>query len=289
MEKTRTFRSNFDTIQAYQDTSPGSVAWKLRLLELVAIACHNIAGHLYQMDDGVHKHAEWDAWCAKKRARLTESSSMRDRRECYRPTLFYIDAYMNAERFPNGLADVVGYWAELRIFGGVVLFDRGESEEECNGIYIHRPGNSIAPPTERQFNDLVNYLLSPNVPAMSSRCPLPIKISMENKWRWHPYTGMADYHIFKYRHEIPQIRPRDHCVITPDFWPQAGLDQILDEEFYKTLNGEPSDEALVAAKKEQLRSTITPTSFFWPEHEKEVAKMQPDKKKQGRPPYFFDP
>lgn len=39
---------------------------------------------------------------------------------------------MNSERFHNGLADVVGYWAELRIFGGVVLFDRGETEDQVS-------------------------------------------------------------------------------------------------------------------------------------------------------------
>lgn len=40
------------TLEAYQDTLPGSIAWKLRLLELVASACHDIAVHLYQMDAG---------------------------------------------------------------------------------------------------------------------------------------------------------------------------------------------------------------------------------------------
>lgn len=39
--------------------SPGSVAFKLRLLELVVIACHDIAVLLYKLDNGPHKHAEW--------------------------------------------------------------------------------------------------------------------------------------------------------------------------------------------------------------------------------------
>ncbi|KAL2283296.1 hypothetical protein FJTKL_09930 [Diaporthe vaccinii] len=52
LEKTRSFRSQFDILslevppkilQAYQDTKLGTIAWKLRLLELAVIACHDIA------------------------------------------------------------------------------------------------------------------------------------------------------------------------------------------------------------------------------------------------------
>lgn len=38
------------TLQAYQDAKCHSVAWKLRLIELVAVACHNIAVFLSRMD-----------------------------------------------------------------------------------------------------------------------------------------------------------------------------------------------------------------------------------------------
>lgn len=94
------------------------------------IACHDIAVHLYQMDDGVHKHAEWSDWRAEKLARVPEDAHGRERAKCGPPTPFFTGLYMNSERFPNGLADVVGYWAEARIFGGVVLFDRGKNEKE---------------------------------------------------------------------------------------------------------------------------------------------------------------
>ncbi|KAH8768345.1 hypothetical protein F5883DRAFT_554419, partial [Diaporthe sp. PMI_573] len=199
---------NLQTIQAYQDTTPGSVAYKLRLLELVVIACHDIAVYLYQLDDGAHKHAEWENWHTEK----LDSLAKEDPGECQThrfqfgpPTPFFRSGYRYYTRYPNGLADVVGYWVEHHIFGGVVLFDRGASEEECNGIYIHNPEatSTLAPPTENQFNDLVAFLLSPTSDTDPSRCPLPIRITRENKWRWHAYDGMVDYHIFKFRHEIP--------------------------------------------------------------------------------------
>ena len=46
---------------------------------------------------------------------------------------FYVDfhdSYMRFENYPFGLLDVVGYWAETKLFGGVLLFDRGDSGSE---------------------------------------------------------------------------------------------------------------------------------------------------------------
>ena len=40
---------------------------------------------------------------------------------------------MAQSQYPDGLADVVGYWAEDRIFGGVVLFDRSQTWRHCDG------------------------------------------------------------------------------------------------------------------------------------------------------------
>ncbi len=36
---------------------------------------------------------------------------------------FYHTKYKIFEKYPFGLLDVVGYWAEAEIFGGVVLFE----------------------------------------------------------------------------------------------------------------------------------------------------------------------
>jgi hypothetical protein len=41
---------------------------------------------------------------------------------------------MEHAQYPEGIADMVGYWAKDRILGGVVLFDRGESGNEVSGI-----------------------------------------------------------------------------------------------------------------------------------------------------------
>jgi hypothetical protein len=42
------------------------------------------------------------------------------------PTLFRHRFYRDYDQYPEGIADGIGYWAEARILGGVVLFDRRE-------------------------------------------------------------------------------------------------------------------------------------------------------------------
>jgi hypothetical protein len=42
--------------------------------------------------------------------------------------VFLHAAYDAFDQYPRGVADMVGYWAESRLFGGVVIFDRGEDE-----------------------------------------------------------------------------------------------------------------------------------------------------------------
>ena len=45
-------------------------------------------------------------------------------------THIYVDFhpdYVQYKNYPRGLLDVVGYWAETQLFGGVLLFDRSDS------------------------------------------------------------------------------------------------------------------------------------------------------------------
>lgn len=53
---------------------------------------------------------------------------------------FYVDFYHTGyrvfEHYPFGLLNVVGYWAETELFGGVVLFERVESGSEVHSILL---------------------------------------------------------------------------------------------------------------------------------------------------------
>lgn len=45
-------------------------------------------------------------------------------------TPFSLWRYDDPEQYPDGNADIAAYWVEDQIFGGIVLFGRGESGTE---------------------------------------------------------------------------------------------------------------------------------------------------------------
>ncbi len=115
-------------MQAYQNAEIGSLQFKIRLIELVARSIHQIAVFLFQREPKLHAgdihsvvswkaEEEWYMVNGKRRVYFTPAEP--------RPTLFFHVDYMDYEQYPDGLADMAGYWAEDRIFGGVLVFDRG--------------------------------------------------------------------------------------------------------------------------------------------------------------------
>jgi hypothetical protein len=93
----------------------------MRLLEVLAVACHDTAGLVYTNTlPGLRREGQ----SPEQRLAALEG----------RPTDFMHEAYRNLQQYPNGVADVVGYWAEYHLFGGVVLFDRGESGTDVSSV-----------------------------------------------------------------------------------------------------------------------------------------------------------
>jgi len=95
---------------------------------MLADACHQIASYLYSLNDGVHKHSLYYAWRDSN-----EPATSDPQVTVYRgPTVFYHPSYQAFDQYPNGISDVVGYWAETKILGGVMIFDRGQSGTEVS-------------------------------------------------------------------------------------------------------------------------------------------------------------
>lgn len=114
-------------LSAFQRSHLGTREFELRLIELLAVACHQIAVYLYILDEGNHKHRLYEEWRETPDAREFPGQYVV-------PTPFYHSSYIFDQQYPNGVADIVGYWAETKIFGGVVLFDRRESGTEVSSI-----------------------------------------------------------------------------------------------------------------------------------------------------------
>lgn len=156
---------------------------------------------------------------------------------------------------------------------------------------------TLAPPTEKQFNRLMDHLVFSRG-ILGADEPLPIRINLDNKWRWDVYRGMRHYNIYKFPEDIPSINPQRETaapIYCPKDWPEQRT-----ERHYMKLVTEVDQQGgcrLIAQDVENflkvllkyLGSVITPTSPCWSRCKDAIAQEQPIRKRRGRPPYFFDP
>jgi hypothetical protein len=91
----------------------------------VAVVVHKIAAYLFKQRHRIHDSETEDpahtidavtAWYPPW---LTRGGPD--------PTMFMHLCYDAVDLYPEGLADAVSYWAENRVFGGLVIFDRSEA------------------------------------------------------------------------------------------------------------------------------------------------------------------
>ncbi|KAK6510283.1 hypothetical protein TWF481_005000 [Arthrobotrys musiformis] len=111
-----TFPIDSKTLQEYQSAGREGPYRTYRLLEIVCTAIHLVSKRLYQK---YHPRTPYEGFGFPLWPKILH------------PKYF---------KYPTGL-DAVGFWAEALIFGGVVLFDRGASGEECNSVWLHGKPN----------------------------------------------------------------------------------------------------------------------------------------------------
>ncbi|QSS62598.1 hypothetical protein I7I51_02336 [Histoplasma capsulatum] len=109
---------NETTAQLYQAAPLYSHSFNMHLLELVAVAVHDMAANLfaYFHPDGELRPEQVTMTGVHKEGIVSVSTM----------------CYIRSDIYPRGVYDVVGYWAETHIFGGVVVFDRGADEGARN-------------------------------------------------------------------------------------------------------------------------------------------------------------
>ncbi|KAK2811475.1 hypothetical protein FQN50_002098 [Emmonsiellopsis sp. PD_5] len=181
-----TLELNPTVAQLYQDSPLMSSSFNMHLLELVAIAVHDLAGNLYLKfhPGGATQVLEPNDDPYFKREYISLS------------TMFYCDP----SRFPRAFLDVVGYWAEVQIFGGVV----------CNGAYIHpRHPELLFELSESQLATLSNLgrlTLHDNL----NPPPFPLPFTCE------PQARTVDHATAFLRLNI--YRDRDERFVRPPTW-----------------------------------------------------------------------
>ncbi|KAK8220395.1 hypothetical protein IWZ01DRAFT_6015 [Phyllosticta capitalensis] len=193
----------FDTkkAQAYQNTPVDSKDFGKHLLEMTAVSLHEIGASLFRLaDGGLHK----DDHEAPSDQNLS---------------LFHHTHYKDWTQCRQGTANDAGYWVELKILGGVVIFDRGESGLEYGQVYLH-PFRykifSLLPFQVQAFVDFGTGLWQESYP------PLPMKPKVGAD-RLDNYDSF-DRHIFRDRYERtrppPNVdrygRPPDRIMFVPE-------------------------------------------------------------------------
>ncbi|KAK3299594.1 uncharacterized protein B0H64DRAFT_455679 [Chaetomium fimeti] len=184
---------NFDDklLQSYQSMTPSRRGFYCRLIELVTVAVHKIAVLLFKKRLRIHDKQPQNAAYTIKMVTSWQSKEDKNLKLRLHPpgrTMFAHLSYDAKRQYPNGTADMVGYWAENRIMGGVVVFDR--SQVWANGympepnVYLHsdRAGVTIRvwQLLGEQQEALVNFLLS------IGTCPFPLYASERNLVRFDP-------------------------------------------------------------------------------------------------------
>lgn len=179
------------------------------------MAVHALAVQVFtEVDGGFHKHEKWpgdDYYDA-------DPILMREKKPT--PFLLWL-TFDDPDQYPDGLADVAAYWAEDRIFGGVILFGRGKSGKEVcflvslvtseksklrtltlsqqNGVWFHshrrRVTNHVYVLREDQVASLTHFLESDPEEA-SVCCPFPILANRENV-RQDYRLSMPKYKIYR--------------------------------------------------------------------------------------------
>lgn len=107
---------NSQLARRYLAASPGSKAFKIRLIELMTVSVHQIVGYIYILDLDLGSH----------KGPPKEDSEI--------PIFFLHSHYKDIDQYPDGVADAVGYWAEAQIFGGIILFDRRQQHDFSKNV-----------------------------------------------------------------------------------------------------------------------------------------------------------
>lgn len=176
------------------------------------MALHQFGALLYQLDIRLH-NGDVDSvlrWIRPRPPYVSEEWAPLPPRS----TIFSHPHYLYEDIYPEGVADIVGYWAEDRIMGGVVLFDRkAERTAELSGvaeadfappnIYLH-PCREDAPERPTQLLDeqqgaLVDFLLA-EVASPSSTpkpCPLPVIVGKQNRVRVDWYDAITVRGVYR--------------------------------------------------------------------------------------------
>jgi hypothetical protein len=156
-----------------------------------------------------------------------------------RVTLFSHHGYLAHDVYPEGVADVVGYWAEDRILGGVAVFDRAAEErapQEPPNVYFNACREHVTyryfQLRDEQQQAMVDFLLAED--ASRAQSPLPIIGDLNNRVRVDAHKAILHRRI--YRDIWERVPPTPEQASFLDRRPQNGFDYPEHRDLLKSVN-----------------------------------------------------
>jgi len=248
MEKAVQIRRDFDLavlkfnpklLEAFQTSPRKSRSFELRLIELTAVALHQIGVLLVHQDLRLHDPATTESLDIAAITSWERPPDMWVRVTPY-PTLFTQTGFTAFEQYPAGVADMVGYWAEDRILGGVALFDRSQSWDNVNEPNVYFQSGRVNVTSRiyqllgTQQQELLNFLLA-DTEQSQGICPLPILPSGENRVRIDPVDAIPLHKVYRDPWERKELKLRyrmqqymEPCTRDPLDYPEIDVDAELE-------------------------------------------------------------
>lgn len=206
-----------------------------RLIELIAITVHQLAAALFKLDLRLH-NGDVDRLVQWRMPSTGGSPSA-----IPRSTLFNHPAYLAEDVYPDGVADVVGYWAEDRILGGVVVFHRraeARSPDSLPNVWLHSARRWVTNRpyelTDEQQQSLVEFLLAA-APTEES-CPLPMLGEKRNRRRVDATMAITHYGVYR---DIWERKPLTFDILLIlERRPKEAVDYPEEEDLLWKINTE---------------------------------------------------
>jgi len=170
---------------------------------MIAVAVHQVAVQLVKLDRILHKNDGIASWAPPEDNTIFWTSFP----EGLPPTLFRHAWYRDYKQYPDGIADVAGYWAEGRILGGVVLFDRRSLDAEPYAIFFHSDRNEVTYRIYQLLDGQIQQLFQFLSDTPTTSCSLPILGDKNNKRRVDPEEPIEITGIYRDKWERKPLSP----------------------------------------------------------------------------------
>ncbi|KAI7779212.1 hypothetical protein LA080_001060 [Diaporthe eres] len=127
-------------------------------------------------------------------------------------------------------------------------------------VIIYQAGTAYG----HHFESLTQFLLGSDDAQTQDRgsCPIPIRASLRNGWRYHADDAISRFNIFRDRYERKELPSRCESRINGWNWPEVAYEINLLNLRAAGAQGEPVDDAEIAEAEEGIKR-ITPSSPNW--------------------------